>query len=143
VTPAVSEQMFSAREAPCIVVVCLTILARWLLLGNDGAVSRGAAIEIIVRTLTRKLRVQGTVQVVHPGFGMGVNFGRPLFVNRFLEVLERQPQACFEIDLRLPTQKSSSLGDIRPPLLRIVLRQRFVPDFALRSGNRQHTVRTS
>ena len=66
--------MFSAREAPCIVVVCLTILARWLLLGNDGAVSRGAAIEIIVRTLTRKLRVQGTVQVVHPGFGMGVKF---------------------------------------------------------------------
>src|SRR5437867_11367396 len=27
VTPAVSEQMFPAREAPCIVVVCLTILA--------------------------------------------------------------------------------------------------------------------
>src|SRR5207247_11471429 len=74
--------------------------------------------------------------------GRGLRRG-PLFMNRFLEVLERQPQACFKIDLRLPSQKSSSLGDVRPPLLRIVLRQRFVPDFAFRSGNRQHTVRTS
>src|SRR5438067_674838 len=32
-------------------------------------------------------------------------------MNRFLEVLERQPQACFKIDLRLPSQKSSSLGE--------------------------------
>lgn len=34
----------------------------------------GAAAEIIVRTLAMKLRVQGTVQVTHPGFGMGVKF---------------------------------------------------------------------
>ena len=34
----------------------------------------GSATEIIVRTLTMKLRVQGTVQVAHPGFGMGVKF---------------------------------------------------------------------
>src|SRR2546426_330968 len=34
----------------------------------------GAAVEIIVRTLAMKLRVQGVVQVAHPGFGMGVKF---------------------------------------------------------------------
>src|SRR5207244_2014891 len=34
----------------------------------------GAAVEIIVRTLAMKLRVQGIVQVAHPGFGMGVKF---------------------------------------------------------------------
>src|SRR5438067_3134564 len=34
----------------------------------------GSATEIIVRTVTMKLRVQGTVQVAHPGFGMGVKF---------------------------------------------------------------------
>jgi len=32
------------------------------------------SIEIVVRTRDLKLRVQGTVQTVHPGFGMGVRF---------------------------------------------------------------------
>ncbi|MGH9503959.1 MAG: PilZ domain-containing protein [Terriglobales bacterium] len=32
------------------------------------------ALEIVVRTHAMKLRVRGTVQVVHPGFGMGVQF---------------------------------------------------------------------
>jgi CheY-like chemotaxis protein len=32
------------------------------------------AIEIVVRTQDMKLRVRGTVQTVHPGFGMGVRF---------------------------------------------------------------------
>lgn len=32
------------------------------------------ALEIVVRTHDMKLRVRGTVQVVHPGFGMGVQF---------------------------------------------------------------------
>jgi PilZ domain len=31
-------------------------------------------LEIVVRTQNMKLRVRGTVQVVHPGFGMGVQF---------------------------------------------------------------------
>ena len=31
-------------------------------------------LEIVVRTKDLKLRVRGTVQVVHPGFGMGVRF---------------------------------------------------------------------
>jgi CheY-like chemotaxis protein len=34
----------------------------------------GAAVEIVVRTVAMKLRVQGLVQVAHPGFGMGVKF---------------------------------------------------------------------
>jgi len=36
--------------------------------------SSGTHIEIVVRTLQLKLRVRGTVQTVHPGFGMGVRF---------------------------------------------------------------------
>lgn len=32
-------------------------------------------LNIVVRTHEMKLRVRGTVQVVHPGFGMGVQFG--------------------------------------------------------------------
>ena len=31
-------------------------------------------LDIVVRTHDMKLRVRGTVQVVHPGFGMGVQF---------------------------------------------------------------------
>ncbi len=34
----------------------------------------GAAVNIVVRTRDMKLSVHGTVQVVHPGFGMGVKF---------------------------------------------------------------------
>jgi CheY-like chemotaxis protein len=34
----------------------------------------GTHVEIVVRTLQLKLRVRGTVQTVHPGFGMGVRF---------------------------------------------------------------------
>ncbi len=34
----------------------------------------GAEVEIVVRTRDLKLRVHGTVRVVHPGFGMGVMF---------------------------------------------------------------------
>jgi hypothetical protein len=34
----------------------------------------GAEVEIVVRTYTMKLRVRGTVQASHPGFGMGVSF---------------------------------------------------------------------
>jgi CheY-like chemotaxis protein len=34
----------------------------------------GTSVEIIVRTAAMKLRVQGVVQVAHPGFGMGVKF---------------------------------------------------------------------
>jgi CheY-like chemotaxis protein len=34
----------------------------------------GTSVEIIVRTPTMKVRVPGAVQVVHPGFGMGVKF---------------------------------------------------------------------
>lgn len=36
--------------------------------------STHTALEIVVRTQSMKLRVQGIVQVVHPGFGMGVQF---------------------------------------------------------------------
>ena len=32
------------------------------------------AVDLVVRTQELKLRVRGTVQVVHPGFGMGVQF---------------------------------------------------------------------
>jgi hypothetical protein len=32
----------------------------------------GTHVEIVVRTRDLKLRVQGVVQSVHPGFGMGV-----------------------------------------------------------------------
>jgi hypothetical protein len=32
----------------------------------------GTRVEILVRTQDLKLRVQGVVQTVHPGFGMGV-----------------------------------------------------------------------
>jgi hypothetical protein len=31
-------------------------------------------VDIVVRTQDLKLRVRGSVQVVHPGFGMGVQF---------------------------------------------------------------------
>jgi hypothetical protein len=31
-------------------------------------------VDIVVRTQDMKLRVRGAVQVVHPGFGMGVQF---------------------------------------------------------------------
>jgi hypothetical protein len=31
-------------------------------------------LDIVVRTHDMKLRVRGTVQVAHPGFGMGVQF---------------------------------------------------------------------
>ncbi len=34
----------------------------------------GTHVEIVVRTQKLKLRVRGTVQTVHPGFGMGVRF---------------------------------------------------------------------
>ena len=34
----------------------------------------GTHVEIVVRTQQLKLRVRGTVQTVHPGFGMGVRF---------------------------------------------------------------------
>jgi ActR/RegA family two-component response regulator len=34
----------------------------------------GTAVEIVVRTATMKLRVRGSVQAFHPGFGMGVQF---------------------------------------------------------------------
>lgn len=34
----------------------------------------GTHVEIVVRTQNLKLRVRGTVQTVHPGFGMGVRF---------------------------------------------------------------------
>ena len=34
----------------------------------------GTAIELVVRTLEMKVRVRGSVQVMHPGFGMGVSF---------------------------------------------------------------------
>jgi CheY-like chemotaxis protein len=34
----------------------------------------GTAVEIVVRTSTMKLRVRGSVQAAHPGFGMGVQF---------------------------------------------------------------------
>lgn len=34
----------------------------------------GAEVEILVRTYTMKLRVRGSVQASHPGFGMGISF---------------------------------------------------------------------
>jgi hypothetical protein len=34
----------------------------------------GTVVEIVVRTPAMKLRVRGTTQTVHPGFGMGVRF---------------------------------------------------------------------
>lgn len=34
----------------------------------------GTPLEIVVRTATLKLRVRGSVQAAHPGFGMGVSF---------------------------------------------------------------------
>ena len=34
----------------------------------------GTTVEIVVRTEKMKVRVRGTVQAVHPGFGMGVRF---------------------------------------------------------------------
>jgi c-di-GMP-binding flagellar brake protein YcgR len=34
----------------------------------------GTSVEIVVRTPTMKVRVQGIVQAIHPGFGMGVKF---------------------------------------------------------------------
>jgi len=34
----------------------------------------GTAIELVVRTTDLKLRVRGSVQAMHPGFGMGVSF---------------------------------------------------------------------
>jgi len=36
--------------------------------------SSGTVVELVVRTKDLKLRVRGTVQTVHPGFGMGVRF---------------------------------------------------------------------
>ena len=36
--------------------------------------SRGASVEIMVRTYEMKLRLRGTVQASHPGYGMGVAF---------------------------------------------------------------------
>jgi hypothetical protein len=35
---------------------------------------KGAEVEIVVRTYNLKLHLRGTVQAVHPGFGMGVAF---------------------------------------------------------------------
>ena len=36
--------------------------------------SSGTVVELVVRTTEMKLRVRGTAQAVHPGFGMGVRF---------------------------------------------------------------------
>jgi len=60
----------------------------------------GAAAEIIVRTPAMKLRVQGVVQVAHPGFGMGVKFTLKTAEQR--EQVE-QLVACqvFEEDIRV------------------------------------------
>lgn len=35
---------------------------------------KGTSVDIVVRTTTIKLRVRGTVQAMHPGYGMGVAF---------------------------------------------------------------------
>lgn len=35
---------------------------------------QGASVEILVRTYDMKLRLRGTVQASHPGFGMGISF---------------------------------------------------------------------
>ena len=35
---------------------------------------RGSSVEIVVRTYELKLRLRGTVQASHPGYGMGVAF---------------------------------------------------------------------
>ena len=42
----------------------------------EGAMSfpQGSSVEIVVRTYELKLRVRGTVQASHPGYGMGVAF---------------------------------------------------------------------
>ena len=34
----------------------------------------GTAVDLVVRTSQMKLRVRGSVQAMHPGFGMGVSF---------------------------------------------------------------------
>jgi hypothetical protein len=35
---------------------------------------KGGEVEIVVRTYEMKLRLRGTVQAAHPGFGMGIAF---------------------------------------------------------------------
>jgi hypothetical protein len=50
------------------------------------------------------------------------------------EVIQRQAQAGFQVDLRFPAEQSSGFGDVRATLFGIVLRQGFVFDLAARAG---------
>ena len=64
------------------------------------------------------------------------------FRDGFLEVVERQAEAGFQIDLRFPSQQLSRFGDVGTALLGIILRQRFIANSALRSRHLQHQLRT-
>src|SRR5579872_703918 len=67
---------------------------------------------------------------------------RLLFKRRFLEVLQRHLQSGFEVDLWFPAEQSFSFGDVRSALLGIVLRQGFVANIALGSGDDKHPLCT-
>src|SRR5579872_4020362 len=67
---------------------------------------------------------------------------RLLFKRRFLEVLQRHLQSGFEVDLWFPAEQSFSFGDVRSALFGIVLRQSFVADIALGSGDDKHPLCT-
>jgi len=60
----------------------------------------GTAIELVVRTMEMKLRVRGSVQAMHPGFGMGVSFS--------LQTAEEREQVQ-----RLIACQSPDLSDLR------------------------------
>src|SRR5689334_16263911 len=58
------------------------------------------------------------------------------------EIVERQTQAVWQIDLRLPSKQLTSFRDVRTPLLGIVLRQREMFDSAFGIRHAQHLART-
>lgn len=49
---------------------------------------------------------------------------------RFLEIIQRQAQAFFQLDLRLPAQQRAGFGDVGLALFGVVLGEGFVGDFA-------------
>src|SRR5579871_6769376 len=64
--------------------------------------------------------------------------GCGFFRYRLLEIFQRAAQAFFELDFRLPAEQRAGFADVGPPLLGIVLRQRFVGNLAFRAGDFQH-----
>jgi len=67
----------------------------------------GTRVEIIVRTQDLKLRTQGVVQSVHPGFGMGVQLS--------LTTPEDRDQVQALIRLLAQSGQEAELGPISDP----------------------------